>query len=104
MKVIKISSNDTVQDMDIPSGLESLQGQVGGYIQFIDLRQGVSMVMNEEGKLMGLPANRIATEIFTEAFGPSDIIVGDVLLVGVDSEGETTDLPSTGDWIPVEKV
>ena len=44
---------------EIDSGLESLQHEVGGYIEAIyPYEEPVALVCNEEGKLEGLPLNR----------------------------------------------
>ena len=44
---------------EIDSGLESLQHEVGGYIEAIyPYEAPVALVCNEEGKLEGLPLNR----------------------------------------------
>lgn len=42
--------------------LEELQGYVGGNIQIITPKAGERMVINEEGKLMGLPINKQITD------------------------------------------
>ena len=55
--------------------LEELQGFVGGYIEIVTTLRGNKLVVNEEGKLNGLPVNIIATEIY----GQEDVIVGDAL-------------------------
>lgn len=62
--------------------LEELQGYVGGYIQIITPKVGERMVINKEGKLMGLPINKQITDIahIFRAIMPNDFIVGDVLL------------------------
>jgi hypothetical protein len=61
--------------------LEELQSFVGGYIEMVYLKDKKIMIVNEEGKLNGLPANVKATEIFDENFPDSfDVIVGDVLI------------------------
>jgi hypothetical protein len=68
--------------------LEELQKQVGGYIELLPLKivpefklQDVVMVMNEEGKLLGLPMNQMATDLLTRNYPKStDVIVGDVLI------------------------
>ena len=61
--------------------LEELQGVVGGYIEIVRLSGNQFMVVNEEGKLMGLPFNSLATNALRLAYPQSDdIIVGDVLL------------------------
>ena len=61
--------------------LEELQKIVGGYIEIIYLGQtGLVMVMNEEGKLDGLPINELASEIAQGYIQRYDKIVGDVLV------------------------
>jgi hypothetical protein len=75
---------------DIPSGLHSLQQEVGGYIEatypYEDL---VGLVCNEEGKLDGLPLNRAIYGVNGEMI---DIIAGTFLIVGL-SEDNFTSLP-----------
>ncbi len=60
--------------------LEELQGFVGGYIEMIPAGRHHVMVVNEEGKLKGLPSNPRATAIAREncVYGE---IVGDVVIV-----------------------
>lgn len=67
----------------IPNTLEALQQAVGGYIEAVELEDGVCLICNEEGKLMGLPANRRVG---------SDIIAGTFLIVG-EADGEFRSLP-----------
>jgi hypothetical protein len=71
--------------------LEELQGFVGGYIEIVSYfwtpqsrrrHRGKILVINEEGKLNGLPHNLRASEIYD---APFDVIVGDALLC---EEGE----------------
>lgn len=105
MKVIRISKSNEVKEIDISGNLESLQSEVGGYIEFIDLGSGLSMVVNEEGKLKRLPVNVIATKIFSSSFGAYDVIAGDVLLVGVDKDGRTIEVPQGAyDFIPQREI
>jgi hypothetical protein len=59
--------------------LKELQAIVGGYIEMVFLNNGQIMVVNEEGKLEGLPLNVRATEIIRRN-GKEDTIVGDVLV------------------------
>ena len=54
--------------------LEAMQEAVGGYIDIIGLDGSVCILLNDEGKLIGLEGNR--------RIG-SDIIVGDFLFVAV---------------------
>jgi len=57
--------------------LDELQEIVGGYIQIVSASDGRIIVLNEEGKLIGLPINPIATQLF---FPGQDVIVGNVLI------------------------
>lgn len=60
--------------------LKELQEAVGGYIEMVWLSPKLVMVCNEEGKLMGLPYNAVATQMFHYHTKRSDLIVGDVLV------------------------
>lgn len=83
MKAIikKVGENPRVEEIE--NELKTLQGIVGGYIEVVSMGEGIALVLNEEGKLVGLPAN----------FGLGrDVIVGDVLFVAYGNDGEFTDL------------
>lgn len=43
---------------EIGTDLNSLQSIVGGFIEFYSLTDRISLICNEEGKLIGLPLNR----------------------------------------------
>ena len=55
--------------------LDELQSFVGGYIEIIWLTPDEIMVVNEEGRLLDLPENDIASNLYEV-----DVIVGDVLV------------------------
>ena len=59
--------------------LEELQDAVGGYIELAYLKGGKTMVINEEGKILGLKINVEATKLYSEV-DSNDYIVGDVLV------------------------
>lgn len=60
--------------------LSELQTIVGGYIQVaLSRNKGWLLVINEEGKLNGLPVNEKATLLYP--FGYQDPIVGDAALI-----------------------
>lgn len=59
--------------------LYELRRIVGGNIELIDLGKRY-LVVNEDGKLMRLPYNTMATNWMLVAIGGSDFIVGDALL------------------------
>jgi hypothetical protein len=79
--------------------LEELQTAVGGYIEAIrmppmfwltDLWRGpkeqVWLVMNEDGKRLGLPENPIGTELLRMAGGMEDDVVVGVVVVATHTE------------------
>ncbi len=57
--------------------LSELQNVVGGYIEIVPATDGRIMIVNEEGKLKGLPYNHIASNLHGVW---NDPIVGDVLV------------------------
>jgi hypothetical protein len=83
---VLISSDGTVTPLSPENGksfnLKELQDHVGGYIEVFPMPKAKSrdikriMVMNEEGRLHGLPKNVVASA----AFGPEGHIVGDVVI------------------------
>lgn len=77
------------------SSLKTLQESVGGYVQAIDLL-GLTMWINEEGKIENLPFNPFATILWEAEFGKTDLILGDIVLTGQpDDEGFTTSIPQS---------
>lgn len=67
--------------------LEELSKFVGGYIEVLhptSPKEGAVMVINEEGKLLGLPKNPVATQLWHDRALLGDYIVGDVLLCHAD--------------------
>lgn len=86
----------------IENTLEALQEAVGGYIETVPVMTDTLMIVNEEGKLRGLPHNFFieGSALPDEAFfaakrtrWTTDEIVGTVLIVGLsDNREELTDL------------
>lgn len=69
---------------EIPSGLESLQQEVGGYIQAVyPYEEPVALICNEEGKLEGLPLNRALRDEDGDIY---DIVAGTFLVVGLTDD------------------
>jgi hypothetical protein len=60
--------------------LEELKSVVGGYIEIVQLTEDDLMVINEEGKLLNLPINVIATRVYRASRNTEDFIVGNVLI------------------------
>jgi len=84
-----------VIDGDENEPVAYMKSVVGGYLESIHLRNmGVTMWINEEGKLLGLPFNPLGTLFWEAEFGKTDVIVGNVVLTGYpDHEGNLTGLP-----------
>lgn len=82
-----IKSNGIVESVKPRNGktfsYDELSKFFGGYIELIYPRGKADsiLVLNEDGKIIGLPINPLATEILKESGGmPGDVIVGDCLL------------------------
>ena len=72
--------------------LESAQQFVGGYVEGIPFPNGDYLIVNEEGKLMGLPLNPEATTLWRATFdndnfitGRKDFVVGPAILIKKDA-------------------
>ena len=84
----KSSEFKIIEDSKDEPTLESAQKFVGGYVEGITFPNGDYLIINEEGKLKGLPVNEDATNLwrstFTEdkyAFGFDDFVVGPAILI-----------------------
>lgn len=67
---------------DKQPSLEQMQEFVGGYIEVVTLSDSKQMVINEEGKLLELPINKKATDLFEQAFGVgTDVICGKAMIL-----------------------
>ena len=70
--------------IEIEHNLSTLQNYVGGLIDIVEIEEDVVIIINDEGKLLGLSPNLVLYEF-------RDIIVGDFLVVG-QKNGETISL------------
>jgi Domain of unknown function (DUF3846) len=93
MKALVLTTTGEIKELDGIS-LQDLQSAVGGWVQAIDLSNDLTMWLNEEGKLTGLPHNTTAQKLWDKTFWVgSDFVVGDVVLTGgTDEEGVTLPL------------
>jgi hypothetical protein len=93
----------TITDLLLDNGPEDLRKMnqaVGGYIEMVSLNADLIFYCNEEGSLMNLPNNLMATELLRR-FGLGHVtsngyLQGDVLLVGNDGTEYTSGVPL--DW------
>jgi len=61
--VIEPQFGNYLDEIDPNNMLRELQEIVGGYIQPIYLGNGEVMIVNEEGLMIGLPHNQVASRI-----------------------------------------
>ena len=91
---VVVSTDGEFSVIDIAGDeLKTLQGLVGGWIQAVDLKPNLTLWVNEEGKLDGLPVNGFATEMWDSVYGATDIVVGPAVFTGgTDDDGDTIGL------------
>ncbi len=96
-------SNDGTQYkgalVDIDNTLEAKQEYVGGLIQVLCIN-GIDIICNDEGKLMGLPVNRV---LLDEKNNILDIFVGNILCCRHNDDGDFTDI-SPDDIETIERM
>ena len=59
--------------------LEEMQKFVGGYVERLRLKNGHTLYVNEDGRLNGLPTNKIATALWNANWNTGYRIVGNVI-------------------------
>ena len=81
-----------IKDSKDEPDLKAAQEFVGGMVEGIPFPNGDYLIVNEEGKLMGLPLNPEATTLwratFTKdkyLFGYDDFVVGPAILIKKDA-------------------
>lgn len=96
--IINTDGSNEVIEFDRDNELKTLQGAVGGYIETVLRLEDLLVFANEEGLLMGLPVAPYATLLVNTIRYQNNIprlsgmLVGNVVLVGVDSDGDTGNL------------
>ena len=83
VKALLIKVGEEPKEVEVENHFRALQKVVGGNIEFYPVGKNANAVLNEEGKLIGLPGNRLVG---------NEIICGDFLIVGDNGYGETVDL------------
>jgi hypothetical protein len=83
MKALRVLPNQEPVEIDISGSLESLQKEVGGYIDVVRLDAEVDAFVNDEGLLVGLPYNRKVGQHH---------LVGPIVILSHDGEGESKGL------------
>lgn len=91
MTVLVVEPGKAPYVKEIHPGLDSLQHEVGGWIEAVyPFEDPVAIICNEEGKLEGLPLNRA---LLTQEHDVYDIVAGTFLVTGLteDDFGSLTD-------------
>jgi hypothetical protein len=77
-----------IEDSKDEPTLKAAQDFVGGYVEGIPFPNGDYLIVNEEGKLKGLPLNPEATALWKATFdndnfitGRNDFVVGPAILI-----------------------
>lgn len=86
MKVMVVEPMKEPEIREIGKELKDLQAVVGGWIECYSPfnRSDISIVCNEEGKLLGLPQNRMVIQDHS----PVDILCGTFFICSLDQEEE----------------
>ena len=81
-----------INDVKDEPSLEQAQKFVGGYVEGISFPNGDYLIINEEGKLIGLPLNEQASKLWKDTFdnenyitGRDDFVVGNAILIKKDA-------------------
>lgn len=94
--VITAEGEVSVQQVEGSKEYDFLSNAVAGWIEAVSLDQdlaGITLWVNEEGKMNSLPYNQKATLLWEMSYGFTDVIVGNAVLTGgSDDEGETLSL------------
>lgn len=81
LTVLCVKPGEKPKRIEIEGGLDALQRAVGGYIEAVyPYADPVALIVNEEGKLNGLPLNRALRDEENDIY---DIVAGPFLIVGL---------------------
>lgn len=87
MQVLLVKPGRAPWKMELKNDLDAMQRAVGGLLQVIyPFEEPVALVCNDEGKLLGLPANR---GLWDEKGRLYDIVCGPFFLCGAPPEGDS---------------
>ena len=84
LTVLLVEPNRYPKVVEIGSDLSDLQKAVGGYIEVVyPFEEKVGLIVNEEGKMNGLPLNRALRDENGEVY---DVVAGSFLVTGLTEE------------------
>lgn len=86
MRILVVEPERRPEPREIDGSLKTMQGIVGGLIQPVyPFDEPIALICNEEGKLMGLPANR---GLWDETGQMYDIVFGTFFLCGAPADSD----------------
>ena len=88
---IIIEPNEAPREITFEEGYKTLQELVGGYIEMPYFYDDVDVVINEEGKLIGLEPN---LPVYYNG-DLIDVIYGTAIIISHNDEGDTVSLTDT---------
>lgn len=86
LNVVRAKVGQDIEVTKIPHTLESIQEQIGGWMETVRIADDLLLVINEEGLLMDLPVNFVTCVIDRGTVQVVHEIHGDVFFVGVLGE------------------
>lgn len=100
VKGLVIHQDGVIEEFNYEGNYQQLNKIVDGYIQLVNFgNKPYFCYCNEEGKLIGLEENKIATELWYnsgQVILLGDFIAGSVIFFGQpDDEGNDTDYPQS---------
>lgn len=98
LRAVVVKTDGSVNEVFAEWDYEQLSQEVGGYIEAVNYgNQPYFAYINEEGKLLNLDENHLATELWYmsgQRILIGDYIAGDAVFFGlVDEDGNNTDAP-----------
>ena len=79
MKIVLVEPGKEAREAEITGSLQSMQQLVGGLIQAIyPWEEPVALVCNDEGKILGMPLNRVLEDY--------DVIAGPFFICGIEGD------------------
>lgn len=100
MKAIVVKTDGSVNEVFADWDYQEINNEVGGFIEAVYFGDKPYIAyINEEGKLIDLPENHMATDLWYES--GQRILLGDyiagnaVFFGGADSDGNNTDAPNS---------
>lgn len=94
IRVLLIPTDADPEIREIVPSLEVLKSLVGGWLENVTLTPDAHMYVNDEGKILGLPINKVAT-LLVRYFrtGWPDVIAGPAVVLGTVPDGEEGPCP-----------